>query len=291
MPVVKVYHHGVTAGVPPTKNDHMRAKRGNVGGWSYSSIRSNTRFLYSVEEQHLTGVGVALTLTVRDCPDSHEDWHRTRRAFVERLRRMGMIRMHWVTEWQRRGVPHLHCAVWFETRDHVADALLHWIDVAGRYGASLRGQHAAWITDAVGWFQYLSKHASRGLNHYQRSPEGIPKGWRKTGRMWGYLGEWPRRPPMALKLTTEGFYVFRRLVRGYRVADARRAIRDADTPQKARIARRRLSQARRMLQDSDRSLASVRGVSEWIEVDDQLKMVAVVASLGYPVEHQTEAGD
>ena len=32
MPVVTVYRHGVTAGVPPMNNDHQRALRDVVGG-------------------------------------------------------------------------------------------------------------------------------------------------------------------------------------------------------------------------------------------------------------------
>ncbi|WP_425527867.1 rolling circle replication-associated protein, partial [Xylella fastidiosa] len=66
-----------------------------------------------VREDKLTGVGLALTLTVRDCPATAQEWQRMRRAWEKRMKRAGMIRVHWVTEWQRRGVPHLHCAIWF----------------------------------------------------------------------------------------------------------------------------------------------------------------------------------
>ena len=50
------------------KNDHMRAKRGEVGGWSEGAARRNVRFLYGIEERELHGDGFAVTLTVRDCP-------------------------------------------------------------------------------------------------------------------------------------------------------------------------------------------------------------------------------
>jgi hypothetical protein len=293
VPVLKVYHHGLTAGVPPTVNAHQRALRGDVGGWSAVSIRSNTRFLYSVEEQNLTGTGFAITLTVRDCPPTHDDWHQMRRAFVKRLERMGLIRMHWVTEWQRRGVPHLHGAVWFPASTSSRQCrllrekiLAAWVAVAGINAATRRGQHAALIVDSVGWFKYLSKHAARGLKHYQRSPEGIPAGWKKTGRMWGYLGDWPIRQAMELRLDTDGYHAFRRMVRGYRVGNARKALRAAKwDSQKAIQARRRIKQARSMLRCHDRRLSSVRGVSEWIETNDQLLMVHCLAGLGYQVEH------
>ena len=146
----------------------------------------------------VTGYGLALTLTIRDCPPTSDDWHRLRNAFIRRLKRAGMIRLHWVTEWQKRGVPHLHCAVWFEDLDPNKEgelvrvwgaALKGWAELAAPYGASPKSQKIAEIDNSVGWFQYLSKHASRGVKHYQRSSAGIPAEWKqKTGRMWGHWG-------------------------------------------------------------------------------------------------------
>lgn len=282
MPVLKVYRHGVTAGVPPALNSHTRAKRGSVGGWSNVSTRSNTRFLYSVEEQRLTGLGFALSLTLRDCPPTHDDWQALKRSFFKRLDRLGLIRCHWLTEWQRRGVPHLHSAAWFpipgeplhvhlwKLRDRIVDA---WLAVASEYRAGKWSQHVEPIHDSVGWFKYLSKHASRGVSHYQRSPEGIPKGWQRTGRMWGYLGKWPLRESMKLELGHSGYFAFRRLVRGLRKAQSR-ALGD----------RRRIRSARRMLRCGNPRLSAVRGVSEWMELETQLTLIAHVAAMGHRVE-------
>ncbi|WP_214674732.1 hypothetical protein, partial [Escherichia coli] len=75
MATLKLYHNGLTAGIPPMINNHVRAKRGVVNGWSPSASRNNTKFLRSVHVPGLTGAAVAFTLTVRDCPDSAEDWH------------------------------------------------------------------------------------------------------------------------------------------------------------------------------------------------------------------------
>ena len=69
------------------------------------ATRRNTEFLMSVKTDQLTGAGVALTLTVRDCPPTADDWHRLRRAWEKRMVRAGMLRLHWVTEWQRREFP------------------------------------------------------------------------------------------------------------------------------------------------------------------------------------------
>lgn len=286
MPVISVYHHGCTLGTPPMKNDHKRALRSEVGGWSKSSTRRNTAFLYSVDEKQLTGEGFGLTLTVKDCPPTSQQWAAARTAWVHRLRRDGLIRLHWVTEWQKRGVPHLHCACWFKTRVGASRAIQHWTEVTAKWGSGPRGQAAVGIHDAVGWFQYLSKHASRGLSHYQRSPENIPPQWRyKTGRMWGKVGEWPVGKPHRFEVNQDAFWQFRRRVRSWRISDARQELRHAHAPQDKRKARRRLQSARRMLSCNERFLSEVRGCSEWIESDQQLLLMTWLAAAGYEIVH------
>lgn len=258
MPIAKVYRHGMTLGTPPTRNDHMRARRDVVTGWTDQSTRSNTRFLYSVDERKLTGHGFALSLTVKECPPTAQDWKKAREAFVARLRRMGMIRMHWLTEWQRRGCPHMHAAVWFDEglreRDPFAIGTIadHWVSAASVFGAGRRGQHVAAINDAIGWFQYLSKHAVRGLSHYQRSSDNMPAGWTTTGRMWGHLGDWPTDEAIAFRIDHKAAAALRRVIRGWRRADAR-----------ASGDRRRIVSARTMLKCHQRELSAVRGISEW----------------------------
>ena len=80
------------------KNNHVRVKRGEVEGWSLGATRRNTEFLMSVKTDQLTGAGVALTLTVRDCPPTADDWHRLRRAWEKRMVRAGMLRLHWIVK-------------------------------------------------------------------------------------------------------------------------------------------------------------------------------------------------
>lgn len=286
MPVISLYRHGMTGGVSPKVNSHTRAIRGDIGGWSSSATRRNTQFLYSVKEKELGGVGYAVTLTLRHCPASASDWHKLRRAWENRMRRAGMVRMHWVTEWQRRGVPHLHAAVWFP--DDLVKLWGHqritekmrgdWVLMASEhYGAGYAGQHSHLLTGAVGWFQYVSKHAARGVKHYQRSSENIPDGWRKkTGRMWGKVGDWPVQEKVRFNMQDQngdgGWFAYRRLVRSWRVADARAA----GDP-------RRLRLARSMLRCTDAPLSRVRGVSEWVPESVTLAMFANLGSRGYSI--------
>lgn len=258
----------------------MRGKREAVSGWTDRSTRSNTRFLYSVDERLLSGHGFALSMTVRDCPPTADDWRVLRETFLKRLRRMGMVRGHWLTEWQRRGCPHMHAAIWFDAelaqRDPFAMHTIkqHWVDLASVYGAGLRGQHVALIEDSIGWFQYLSKHAVRGLKHYQRSSDSMPEGWTTSGRMWGHVGEWPLVDSLRLELDHAGFAAFRRIVRGWRIADAR-----------ASGDRHRIRSARLMLNCNDRNLSAVRGLSEWFPQACADLAILNVATRGYQVRH------
>lgn len=288
MPVLKLYRHGLTAGIPPT-NPAGRGRKGKVQGWSNASTRSNTRFLYAVEEHNLTGHGYALSLTVRDCPSTAEDFHRLRQSFTESLRRMELIRMHWLIEWQRRRVPHLHMAVWLPYRGVDSEIINHWCRLASAYGSQPWGQYVEPITDSVGWFKYLSKHAARGISHYQRSPESIPEGWKRTGRMWGHRGDWPIRESMDLTIDNAGYHQLRRIVKGWRIGDARRAMAKAQaqwSPKDYRVAVGRLKAARRMLQASEKNLSTVRGLSEWMPLDDQLRAVAWIQAAGCKVSER-----
>lgn len=277
MPVLKSYRHGLTAGVAPNMNDHPRTLRGEVSGWSEGATRRNTAFLRSICEDRLTGAGVAFTLTLRECPPTSEVWHRLRRAWEMRMVRAGMIRLHWVTEWQRRGVPHLHGAIWWPDAYHLSPIIDAWCAVAAAFGAAERGQHARKIDGAVGWFQYLSKHAARGVKHYQRSGDNIPDGWKgRTGRVWGKSGDWPVREAIRINLQDQhgdgGFFAFRRLVRSWRIADARSS-GDAY----------RLRQARGMLTCHDLGSSRVRGVSEWISQGVTDALLANLATRGFSI--------
>ena len=262
------------------------APRGECSGWSPRTSRGNTRFLYSIVSADLPAtadgellLGISGSLTVRDCPASHEDWKRVRESFLTRLRRRGLYRLHWITEWQKRGVPHLHFAAWFPLPADSeyggltlsAQITADWLQLTSQWGSDFQGQEVKPITDEVGWLRYLSKHASRGGAHYQRSM-ALPEGWQKTGRMWGYLGDFPTLEPVGVELGHRAWYRFRRIVRGWRLAEARGRkvfyIRDEKRRHLEEwTRRRRIRAARRMLQCQDPALSRCRGVSEWIPFD------------------------
>lgn len=260
MPTAKFYRNGLTMGMGGNPQP-VGGKRGKVDGWSTSAVRRHTRWLYSVNTDELTGHGWSLTLTVRDCPDTPEKWTAVRERFLRLTRESGiLLRLHWVVEWTRRKVPHMHLAVYLSEelpRDDVEKLLVDtWVSVAGEFGTIAKAQHLAPIDGALGWLEYLSKHAARGVSHYQRN--GKPAGWDRTGRLWGHTGSWPLDEPAEANLTRSEFFRFRRLVRSWRVADARKSVRAGSSSPK------RITSARSMLKCSDLALSQVRGVSEWI---------------------------
>lgn len=301
--LVTAYANGMTLGTPPPPRDHSQdAKRGRIVGWTPDAVRRHKKWLYGVQAPELDGLGLAFTLTLRDCPPDAESWSRVLRALVKRLERAGAVRLHWVVEWQRRKVPHLHGAVYFPagTEEHVAIAqvFVAWFAVAKPYGAGVRSQTVDVISGTVGWLQYLSKHAARGVAHYQR--QGRPEGWESTGRLWGKRGTWPLAEPMRFDVDRAGGNRLRRLVRSWRVADARAAlaqqianpVRDPiEQAKRERTARQRIRSARGMLRCSDPKRAAVRGASEWLGEEVTIALVWMLVGEGHAVVQRVEVDD
>lgn len=262
----KAYPNGVSMGIGnPAPTGGLRKE---ITGWSRDAVRRHKRWLYGIEAGELTGVGHAVTLTMRHTPPSEVDWANVRTLLMQSLRDAGMIRWHWVVEWQRRGTPHLHMAVYGPPGTDPGEvAVAAWLRVAGPYGAIPAGQYVTPISGPVGWLKYLSKHASRGVAHYQR--QGKPSGWTKTGRLWGYGGSWPSVEPVHGQIDQQTFWRFRRLVRRYVIADAR-----------ARGDWRGVAYLRTMLRCPDRNLSAVRGVSEWVPGRVALDLLAVAGWAG-----------
>jgi hypothetical protein len=285
VPTVTAYRNGSTAGIGGGNPNPV--KRGKVVGWSAAAVRRHTAWLYSIDAPRLDGAGTAITLTMKDTPASADEFHAMRRAFMMRVARLGAIRSHWVVEWQRRGTPHLHCAIYFPEGQHdlfgdrasivrafeIIDA---WVDVAEPYGAMHQGQHYNPIDGPLGWLKYLSKHASRGVRHYQRT--GHPEGWDRTGRLWGHGGDWPTDEPMRFDMSREAYWRYRRLVRSWRVADARAS----GNPQ-------RIKYARAMLACPQPKLSAVRGVSDWVPEDVTLSLVALLEQEGYEISQRVDS--
>jgi hypothetical protein len=250
MPRVTIMPNGVTASCPRSGPLEQPAKRGTISGWSIQATRRLRRWFFEVDGAALDGCGYAFTLTVRDLPPSAAAWTATRRAFVERMRRDGMVRGQWLTEWQRRGVPHLHGALYFEDARDPADLEVAWLEAAEAWRPGREGQSVMDLWGLPGWLQYQAKHSSRGVRHYQRA--SVPTAWKSgTGRLWGALGEWPVRD-LPLEVDMAVFWRFRRLMRSWLIAQAREAAEP-----------RRVAYLRRMLADPDRSRSAVRAVGEF----------------------------
>ena len=288
MPVLKLYLNGVTMGIAPRKNDHERSKRGEVVGWSPNASRRNLAFLRSIRVDGLTGHAYTLTLTLRDCPPDADAWHRCRRAFIERLRRMGMVRMHWVTEWQTRGVPHLHGMVYFAAPQERRVLIDHWLAVAAPYRAGIKGQDVKDVSNVLGWCKYLAKHAARGYKHYQRAGAGIPKGWRKTGRVWGYLGDWPIDDPVRYEPSDAAFFRLRRIVRSWAVAQAREPVTSHSV---SFVDWRRVNWVKGMLRCANERDSRLRGVSEWMSRDLVDAIADWMVSEGYEMGRRLVVDD
>ena len=271
MPRVTVLPNGVTASCPrfgPLAEEPV--KRGVVTGWSRKSTARLRRWFYSVDGDELDGDGWALTLTVRDLPPSSGDWTRTREALKKRLLRAGALRFQWLTEWQRRGVPHLHGAVFFPEASGVGSEAItrHWLEVAAPWGPEAPGQAVQALWGLPGWLRYQAKHSARGVRHYQRA--NVPEAWRDgTGRLWGVGGDWPVREHLA-EVDMRTFHRFRRLMRRWLVAEAR-----------GRGDYRRLAWLRRMLADPEPLRSAVRAVGEFCpeELSRELLLAAAEGDL------------
>jgi len=187
------------------------------------------------------------------------------------------VRLHWIVEFQKRGCPHIHWALWYAEGTHIfwwkggreVVCIDDWLDIVGQaaaasgaipaYVPSYLGtrypderwlvcrdaQYVATMDNIDGWFEYLAKHAVRGVRHYQRAKAtNLPEGWASsTGRLWGHVGDWPRTEPVEFELPDSAGYRVRRWLRGYCIAKARGANRP-----KPRV----IAWARRMLKDADR---------------------------------------
>lgn len=222
---MKVWPGGSSGGSPGPgrKKNDGGATRGKINGWSRAAQRRLVAWLWSVDATELAhvGDGWALTLTVGETPADSAQWHAARKAFQMRMTRGGATAQQWLVEWTRKGRPHLHMAVYGPGAELGRESLLHWLAVCDKNGwpVSARAQHIVPISGLTGWLKYISKHSSRGVDHYQR--QGKPEGWETTGRLWGVAGDWPVLAPIEVELEAHQFHEYRRHVRRYQRAQLR----------------------------------------------------------------------
>lgn len=251
--------NGVTASFPRSGPNARPVKRGNVNGWSRQATGRLRRWFYAVDGQALDGSGFAMTLTVRNLPPSAVEWSETRDNYVKRLRRLGLVRGQWLTEWQRRGVPHLHGCFFFPIDANVMrdDVIASWLGAAAAWRPSESAQHVEALWGLTGWLQYQAKHSVRGVQHYQRA--NVPQSWQEgTGRLWGKVGDWPVREEI-VEVSTPAFHRFRRLMQGWLLGGARRDWSRSGE----RHALRRVLFLKGKLRCPDRKLSHVRALGEF----------------------------
>lgn len=268
MPTLSVSPNGYFAGVPGRNKTNVRKRSYIKAGWSHDVTRRHLKFLYSVDHTRLSGVPFAYTLTTRDCPLTPVDYHRLIRSYIKRLQRKGVYRYHWLIEWQSRGVPHLHGIGYASSGLSPSDFVDHWIDVAAEYYALPGAQCVKPMHDSDGWHKYLAKHASRGVSHYQRQQDNMPKHWDTTGRMWGVSRNWPTRD-LKLRVSYPVYHRLRRLQAKLDQSSARAA---ADY--------KRLARARKLLKCNDYSRSTVAGIHSWLPDD------ILLSYLNYLTAHQ-----
>ncbi|MEE9322436.1 MAG: hypothetical protein V3U76_18490 [Granulosicoccus sp.] len=268
MPVLTILPHGVTGGFggshaaePPVRSE--------INGWSSHSAKRNTKFLRSILHGSLTGYGYALSLTVRYCPNSHTDWQKLRNAFFQRLRRLGVTRCHWIVEWQRRRIPHMHLAIWFDDAMAHNVVIDHWLAVTERYESRSIAQDVKDIYGYDGWAKYVSKHLSRGLQHAQRCNSARPRGWTKSGRVWGKFGNWTTDAGHRVEMSDDAFWSLRRIIKRYRIAQVRQASEWKS-----------LTFLRRSLKCADPEKSAVIGLNEWIPQQVQLRIIHIMLNTG-----------
>jgi hypothetical protein len=276
-----MYLNGVTVHTSTPRVNPVAGIRGETKGWTSAVAARQKKWLYTVDAGGLDGDGFALTLTVGECPVDAATWAAMRRSWFARIeKKFDVSRLHWVTEWQRRMVPHMHVAVYVQPGDDEGRSgsraftthstpflavrmVVEWLLVCDAFGidARLSAQDAKSIDNAGGWFKYMSKHAARGANHYQR--QGHPEGWNKTGRMWGHTGQWPTVEPYEFpKVSRQEFYQLRRTFRHWA---RNQASLQGDFS--------RLAFLRRAPGRVPKNESRFQAVSEWIPESEVLRLV------------------
>jgi len=303
-----------------TQNQQKNArppKRTANKGWTKHAALRNRRFLFSVVPEQLSGYGFSVTHTVETCP-SPELWAKWIKSYFRNLaRRWPLTRWHAVTEWQRRGVPHFHAALWFNGETslgsssvtalpcsgssksvsnptHVREGIdipyAHqmidlWLKITTEGGSQKWGQDVKSIAldDAGHWLQYLAKHGSRGVSNYQRHYSNVPKDWKqRTCQVWNKGGNWPIENPVEVHgLSQADKYQVRRVFCNFL----------ASAPASHRIKKTSRDSVRRywsnFLKCTDVKSSRFRSPTSFISIEDQVRLIKCVNSDAYFTDTET----
>lgn len=304
MPTISIRAHGVSASkfqqlVNPETGEIVKLtafqppERTATRGWTVNVARRNEQRLQQIDFDAVDGFPAFVTLTMPSQQMdevSASDFHGWLKRWLQFLKRHGLQHYYWILEFQASGNPHLHILAWI---DHTPEpletfkALKSWVGILEKSDVGARIQGQIWENIDVGGelvvdgetvpahpervLMYLAKHAARGVAHYQRQIANMPEDWQyRSGRVWGHDRGLPLREQEDVECDYPTFHRFRRLVRRWRLAEAR-SIKDADRRRAAIV------QARGSLKCSRRDVSPYRGVSAWVpaSVASQLLDAAV----------------
>lgn len=306
MPTITIRAHGVSAtrnqtvvnpvtGEIVTLTAFQPPERTATRGWTPNVARRNEQRLQQVDFDAVEGFPAFVTLTMPSGQMGEVSaamFHGWLKSWLRYMKRHGLRHYYWILEFQASGNPHLHVLVWL---DHEPDALetfkalRSWVGILNKSGVGARLQGQIWESIDVGGeinvdgervpahpervLMYLAKHAARGVAHYQRQIANMPEDWQyRSGRVWGHDRGLPLREQQDVECDYPTFHRFRRLVRRWRLAEAR-AIAD---PERRRLA---ISQARRCLKCSRPDVSPYRGVSAWLSSDVASQLLDVAVSM------------
>lgn len=260
---VRVRERGFSASIHPRES--TPGKRGEIKGWSPSSARRLKQWLQS-NSPLPDGQNFTCTLTLAETPASAEDFSELRRVFLQNAKRsLGVKRLHWVMEFTRRGVPHLHCFFTAKDMSTAQRLVASWL---GQTGGLIQSQDLKPMYDLMGWQQYVSKHVGRSETHYQR--QGMPPGWEKSGRVWGKFGEWQTHDETSYELLRWSYFQVRREMKKYALAQAR-----------SRQDWKAVSRIRRWYNCGSKTRSQVTGAGAWAPAENLRRVVDNIGGIRY----------
>lgn len=254
---VTIRKHGVSGGAPGVGGSP--GERGKISGWTVASASRNARWLQSVVPP-VGCIGIALTLTLK-VEIEPDQWRVLVSAYKRYLSKHSHVKAwHYVTEWQARGVPHLHLAIFVNASEDAWPTYMTkfrrvWVELSAN--ADMHAQYARAISSLAGWLEYVAKHGARGVMHYQRS---APDSWKneRSGRVWGAGGDWPEQKCGVLAMGKKDYARFSRVIRRYMISKGR--------PKKL------------FRNINEKTRGFPRGLMEWVPTSVSLSVVAWLVS-------------
>lgn len=208
MPTISIRTHGVSATrnqtvVNPDTGEIVKLaafnqpERTATKGWTANVARRNEQRLQQIDFEGIEGFPAFVTLTMpaQQMGDvSAAMFHGWLKRWLQFMKRHGMLHYYWILEFQASGNPHIHVLVWL---DHAPEpletykALKSWVGILDKSDVGARLQGQIWENIDTGGeivvdgetvpahpervLMYLAKHAARGVAHYQRQIENMPR--------------------------------------------------------------------------------------------------------------------